>query len=68
MTVFLLSAEDEPEIVGFNLNGNISTDIDRIKAAKRNLGKFNIATNELDSQKLSVVDMLANYTDKGVSG
>jgi transposase len=61
------SAEDEPEIVGYGLKGSISADPERIEAAKRTLGKFIIATNELDAQKLSSVQMLENYTDQGVS-
>jgi transposase len=61
------SAEDEPEIVGYAMKGSISTDPERIEAAKRTLGKFIIATNELDPQKLSSIQMLENYTDQGVS-
>ena len=49
------SAEDEPEIVGYGLKGSISADPERVEAAKRNLGKFIIATNELDPQKLSCI-------------
>lgn len=61
------SAEDEPEIVGYGLRGNISAQADRGEAAKRNLGKFIIATHELDSLTLSAVHMLSNYTDQGIS-
>ena len=61
------SAEDEPEIVGYSLKGIISADPERIEAAKRNLGKFIIATNELDPQKLSPMQILENYTDQGIS-
>lgn len=61
------SAEDEPEIVGYGLKGCISADPGRVEAAKRTLGKFIIATNELDAQKLSSAQMLENYTDQGVS-
>jgi len=53
--------------VGYGLKGSISADPERIEAAKRNLGKFIIATNELDPQKLSPIQMLENYTDQGVS-
>jgi transposase len=61
------AAEDEPEIVGYGLKGSISVDPDRVEAAKRSLGKFIIATNELDPQKLSATQMLENYTDQGIS-
>lgn len=61
------AAEDKPEIVGYGLKGAISSDPERIEAAKRNLGKFIIATNELDPQKLSAKQMLENYNDQGVS-
>jgi transposase len=61
------SAEDEPEIVGYGLKGSLSGASDRVEAAKRNLGKFIIATNELDGLKLSAVQMLSNYTDQGIS-
>ena len=61
------AAEDEPEIVGYGMKGSISADPKRVDAAKRNLGKFIIATNELDPQKMSCTQMLENYTDQGVS-
>jgi transposase len=61
------SADDEPEIVGYGLKGGISSDPERVETAKRTLGKFIIATNELDPQKLSSTQMLENYTDQGVS-
>jgi transposase len=61
------SAEDEPKIVGYGLQGSISADPERVEAAKRTLGKFIIATNELDPQKLSPIQILENYTDQGVS-
>jgi len=61
------SAEDEPEIVGYGLKGSISADPERVEAAKRTLGKFIIATNELDPQKLSPIQILQNYTGQGVS-
>ena len=61
------SEEDKPEIVGYGLRGSISAQPDRIEEAKRSLGKFIIATNEVDAQQLSSVQMLSNYTDQGVS-
>jgi transposase len=61
------STEDKPEIVGYGLKGSVSADPERVEAAKRTLGKFIIATNELDPQKLSPIQILENYTDQGVS-
>jgi transposase len=61
------AAEDQPEIIGYTLQGQVVDDPERVEAAKRNLGKFIIATNERDSQKLSATGMLSNYTDQGVS-
>jgi transposase len=61
------SAEDKPEIIGYSLKGSVAAVSDRIESAKRTLGKFIIATNEIDGLKLSTVQMLSNYTDQGVS-
>ena len=33
----------------------------------RSLGKFIIATNELDPERLPAGEMLANYTDQGIT-
>ena len=49
------------------MKGSISAEPERVEVAKRNLGKFIIANNELDPQKLSAKQMLENYTDQGVS-
>ncbi|HVN54366.1 MAG TPA: IS1634 family transposase [Anaerolineaceae bacterium] len=61
------AAEAEPEIVGYGLKGRISVAPEWVEDAKRNLGKFIIATNELEEGKLSAVQMLSNYTDQGVT-
>jgi transposase len=61
------AAEDQPEIIGYALQGKVVNDPERVEAAKHNLGKFIIATNEQDPQKLSAAGMLSNYTDQGVS-
>ena len=61
------SAEDQPEIVGYSLTGSISADPERGEAAKRTLGKFIIATNELDTHKFSRSQILEKNTDQGVS-
>jgi len=61
------AAEDQPEVVGYALKGNITLDLALLETAKQNLGKFIIATNEIDPSQLSAVQMLANYTDQGIS-
>lgn len=61
------SAEDVPEIIGYSLEGVLSVDEASIEAAKNALGRFIIATNELDPKELSCSEMLANYIDQGVS-
>jgi transposase len=38
-----------------------------VEDAKRSLGKFILATNEMDSQNLSTASMLDNYTAQGTS-
>lgn len=61
------AAEDQPEVVGYGLKGNITLDLALLETAKQNLGKFIIATNEIDPSLLSAAQILANYTDQGVS-
>lgn len=57
----------QPEVVGYTLSGSIEIYEAGVEEAKRSLGKFVIATNELDAQKLSAAAMLENYTAQGVS-
>jgi transposase len=61
------AAQDQPEIIGYGLKGTLAPDPDRVESAKQTLGKFIIATNELDAQQLSTAQMLANYADQGIS-
>jgi transposase len=61
------AAEDEPQVVGYQLSGEVSKHQPGIDEAKRSLGKFIHATNELDSQHLPAGEMLANYTDHGIT-
>ena len=51
----------QPDVVGYTLYEA------GVEEAKRSLGKFIIATNELDAQNLSAATMLENYTVQGVS-
>lgn len=61
------TAEDWPKIIGYAVQGNLVQNPERVEEAKHNLGKFIIATNELEEQKLSAANMLSNYTDQGIS-
>lgn len=61
------SVSDQKEIVGYNLQGEIEVNGAAVEDTKRILGRFIIATNELDTGRLSAVGMLENYTDQGIS-
>lgn len=61
------TAEDQKEVMGYNLEGSVEEDIMAIEEAKRSLGRFIIATNDLDTERLSARAMLENYKDQGVS-
>ena len=61
------AVEDEPQVVGYSHSGKIQEHQGGINAARRSLGKFIFATNELDLQTLPPDEMLTNYTDQGVT-
>jgi len=61
------SVTDEPEIVGYSLTGDIMVVSSNLEEAKRTLGKFIVATNQTDAEKLSTKAMLEHYTQQGVS-
>jgi transposase len=61
------SAEDQKEVVGYNLEGRLEENATAIEEAKRSLGRFIVATNDLDAERLSASAMLENYKDQGVS-
>lgn len=61
------SAEDQKEVVGYHLQGSVEVNSAGVDDAKRILGRFIIATNELDTSRLSSAGMLQNYTDQGIS-
>jgi transposase len=61
------AAGAQPEVVGYTLTGVVELYAAGVEEAKRSLGKFIIATNELDAQNLSAAAMLENYTAQGVS-
>jgi len=61
------AAGAQPDVVGYTLTGAIELFTAGVEEAKRSLGKFIIATNELDAQNLPAASMLENYTAQGVS-
>jgi transposase len=61
------SAGAEPDVVGYALTGSVKAYTLGVEDAKRSLGKFILATNEVDSQDLSAEAMLDNYTAQGMS-
>jgi transposase len=61
------SAGAEPGIVGYALTGELREFTSGVEDAKHSLGKFILATNEMDNQNLSAAAMLDNYTAQGIS-
>jgi transposase len=61
------TVEDQQEVVGYNLAGSVAENSTAIEVAKQSLGRFIIATNDLDTTRLSAQAMLENYKDQGVS-
>jgi len=55
-----------PQRVGFRLQGEVVERADAVAAAQKGLGKFILATNELDGQKLPAEEMLEAYKGQGV--
>jgi transposase len=61
------TAEDQKEVVGYLLEGGLEEFATAIEEARRSLGRFIIATNDLDAERLPIRAMLENYKDQGVS-
>jgi transposase len=61
------AAGAQPDVVGYTLRGSVELYEAGVEEAKRSLGKFIVATNELEVQNLSAAAMLENYTAQGVS-
>ena len=61
------AAQDHPEVVGYHLSGDVMIHQAGIDEARCRLGKFIIATNELDAGRLPTQAMLAHYTAQGIS-
>lgn len=61
------TAEDQKEVVGYKLEGSVEENVTAIEEAKGSLGRFIVATNDLDRERLPAKAMLENYKDQGVS-
>lgn len=61
------SAQDQKEVIGYSLQGGMGVDEAALEEAKRSLGRFIIATNDLEASRLPAQAMLENYKDQGVS-
>lgn len=61
------SAQDQPAVVGYSLQGSIEVNGTVLEEAKHSLGRFIIATNDLDANRLPAQSMLENYKDQGIS-
>ncbi len=61
------SVGTEPEVVGYALSGSVQAFTPGVEEAKLSLGKFILATNEMDNQNLPAAAMLENYTAQGIS-
>lgn len=60
------SAGTTPQRVGFRLQGKVVERAEEVAAARKRLGKWILATNELDEGKLPAEQMLAAYRGQGV--
>jgi transposase len=61
------AAQDHKEVIGYTLQGSLGVSETALAEAKRSLGRFIIATNDLDASRLPAQAMLENYKDQGVS-
>lgn len=61
------TAGDQKEVGGYTLEGSLEENVTAIAETKRSLGRFIIATNDLDAQRLPAQALLENYKDQGVS-
>jgi transposase len=61
------SVTDEPEISGYALTGSVVVVAKTVDESKKTLGKFIVATNQTDPEKLAAPDLLQHYTEQGVS-
>ena len=58
---------DEPEITGYYPIGSVTVIAKAVEEAKKTLGKFIVATNQTDPEKLPTKALLDHYTEQGIS-
>jgi len=56
-----------PEVVGYRLQGRVVAWEAALEKARTSLGRFVLATNQLDAQRLSPESMLSQYKAQGTS-
>lgn len=61
------SKHDQPEVIGYQLAGKLAVDEQQMAQARGKLGRFIIATNQMDQERLPTQQMLMHYTGQGVS-
>lgn len=61
------AAGTQPEVIGYQLKGAVVENEQALEAIRARLGKFIVATNQMDAERLSAQEMLRYYTAQGVS-
>lgn len=56
-----------PDVVGFQLQGQVTVSEEALQIARQPQGRFVLATNELDPDQLSSEAMLSQYKAQGIS-
>lgn len=56
-----------PEVIGYRLDGQICPAETAIETTRRTLGRFILATNEMDPKRLPPEDMLSQYKTQAIS-
>jgi transposase len=56
-----------PDVVGYQLQGQVTLSDVAIETARRGLGRFVLATNELDPEQLTPESMLSQYKAQAIS-
>lgn len=61
------AAGTSPEVMGYQLQGQVFVSEEKLDSARKPLGRFLLATNELDRDQLPPAAMLSQYKAQGVS-
>lgn len=57
-------AGSEPVCVGYRIDYTLATDLSKVEQHKQRLGRFILATNQLDSQQLNDARVLSQYKEQ----